>query len=63
MQMCSFHHFQFHFNKLFESDVHPELWTKGIIVPQYKKGDVNHHSNHRGLTLICALAKLFFVFT
>jgi hypothetical protein len=47
------------FNTIFESGIYPESWTKGTIVPIYKKGDPTNHSNYRGITLINSMAKLF----
>ena len=47
------------FNKIFDNGVYPELWTKGMIVPIYKKGDKNNVANYRGITLINSMAKIF----
>ena len=30
-----------------------------VIVPIYKKGDTNDPANYRGITLTCAMSKLF----
>ena len=34
-------------------------WSQGIIVPVYKKGDVNNPDNYRGITLLSHMSKLF----
>ena len=47
------------FNGVFLSGFFPESWSKGCIVPIFKKGDVNDTNNYRGITLISCLGKLF----
>ena len=47
------------YNLIFDNGVYPELWTKGMIVPIYKKGDKNNVANYRGITLINSMAKIF----
>ena len=37
----------------------PESWSKGCIVPIYKKGDQNDTNNYRGITIVSCLGKLF----
>ena len=37
-----------YFNKLFSSGLNPTEWTKAIIVPLYKTGDINNVDKHRG---------------
>lgn len=49
----------FIFNKIYDSGIYPEAWSKGIIVPIYKKGVVNVPSNYRGITLVNVTAKIF----
>jgi hypothetical protein len=47
------------FNYLFDNCVYPESWTKGSIVPLFKKGDKSNPANYRGITLVNILAKIF----
>ena len=47
------------YNNIFDSGVYPEIWSKGLIVPILKKGDMSNPSNYRGITLINSFAKLF----
>lgn len=46
-------------NALFEQGHFPELWSKSIIVPLYKKGDVNLPGNYRGISLLSVVSKVF----
>ncbi len=46
------------FNKLYESSYFPELWSTGVIVPIYKKGNKSDPGNYRGITLTSAICKL-----
>ena len=39
--------------------IYPENWSTGVIVPIYKKGDKDNPANYRGITLTCAMSKLF----
>ena len=39
-------------NVIFDSGVYPDAWSKGIIVPINKKGDVKDPVNFRGITLV-----------
>jgi hypothetical protein len=36
-----------------------EDWYKQVIVPIYKKGDVKHCGNYRGITLSCPTFKIY----
>ena len=39
--------------------MYPEEWSKGIVIPVYKKCDISDAGNYRPITLISHLAKLF----
>ena len=51
------------FKKLFDhilnTGIYPEEWSKGAVIPVYKKGDSSDAGNYRPITLISHLAKLF----
>ena len=47
------------FNHIFGTCSYPDAWTKGIIVPLYKKGDPQQLENYRGITLMNINAKFF----
>jgi hypothetical protein len=44
---------------LFESGTYPENWTESIILPLYKKGNVNYPNNYRGISLCDVTSKLY----
>ena len=44
---------------IYETGAYPDQWSTGVIVPIYKKGDTNDPANYRGITLTCAMSKLF----
>ena len=48
-----------HFNLIFEKGVFPDSWLIGIMKPIYKTGDKNNPENHRPITLLSCLGKLF----
>ena len=48
-----------YFNKLFESGIFPTEWSKSIIVPIYKKGDINRPDNYRGIALTSIVSKVY----
>jgi exonuclease III len=37
----------------------PKEWTKGVIIPIFKKGDRKQCKNYRGITLMCHCAKVY----
>ena len=47
------------FNVLFQKGMYPESWSEGIVLPLYKKGNVNDPSNYRGITLSDVTSKLY----
>ena len=47
------------FNYIYDNCIYPEAWSKGVIVPIYKKGDCNMPSNYRGITLVNTMGKIF----
>ena len=48
------------FNVVLNSGVVPEAWTKGIIIPIYKKkGDDTDPNNYRGISLLSCIGKVF----
>ena len=47
------------FNNVLDSGYFPDSWTKAIILPVFKKGNVNEVKNYRGISLISNLGKLF----
>ena len=44
---------------MFEKGIYPDSWTRGIIVPVPKKGDLNDTNNYRGITLTSLFSKIF----
>ena len=47
------------FNYIFSNNLYPESWTKGLIVPVPKKGDLANVNNYRGITLTSIFFKKF----
>lgn len=47
------------FNFMFDNSIYPESWTKGLIVPVPKKGNLNDVNNYRGITLTSIFSKIF----
>ena len=47
------------FNCILVSGNFPSSWSKGIIVPIFKSGDINSVTNYRGITLLSVFGKLF----
>lgn len=48
------------FNAIFTQGQIPEIWSKSVIVPIYKGGNLDDPDNYRGISLISVLCKLFF---
>ena len=46
-------------NKLFDNGIFPKEWTESIILPLYKKGDVNNPRNYRGISICNISSKIF----
>ena len=40
------------FNVLLESGIYPSQWTKGVVIPIFKKGAKDDVNNYRGITLV-----------
>ena len=47
------------FNRLFEFGEFPEDWCNSIIVPLYKRGNINEPSNYRGISLLDVFGKIY----
>ncbi|WP_419652614.1 RNA-directed DNA polymerase [Thiolapillus sp.] len=47
------------FNHVFSSGIFPDIWTKSVIVPIYKKGDVHCVDNYRGVSLLSIVSKCY----
>ena len=47
------------FNALYDASYFPEMWSRSIILPLHKKGDVQDTNNYRGISLLCAVCKIF----
>ena len=47
------------FNHLFDFGVYPANWTESIILPLFKKGDINNVNNYRGISLCDISSKLY----
>ena len=47
------------FNFIFSNNLYPDSWTKGLIVPVPKKGDLTNVSNYRGITLTSIFSKIY----
>ena len=49
------------FNHVFSSGIFPDiiLWTKSVIVPIYKTGDVHCVDNYRGVSLLSIVSKCY----
>ena len=47
------------FNYIFVNGVFPKEWSKSVIVPIHKKGDINLTDNYRGISLISTVSKVY----
>jgi len=47
------------FNIIFLSEFYPRAWSEAIIIPIYKKGDVNLPSKNRGINPVSCVGKIF----
>jgi hypothetical protein len=47
------------FNKILSQDIVPNEWKMSITIPIFKKGDKTNPENYRGISLLCAIQKLF----
>ena len=47
------------FNCLFDKGIYPDNWTESVLLPLYKKGDINSPGNYRGISLSDILSKLY----
>ena len=48
-----------YFMVLFSSSQFPSEWTKAIIIPLHKKGDINNPDNYRGISLLSVISKVY----
>ena len=46
-------------NIVLETEVVPDDWCEGYILPLYKKGDIFERENYRGITISGCISKLF----
>ena len=46
-------------NALFDKGIFPEQWTESIIIPLYKKGNINDPKNYRGISLTDISSKIY----
>ena len=47
------------FNRLFFEGTFPDLWSKSIMIPLHKKGDMNSVNNYRGISLLDTFGKIY----
>ena len=47
------------FNSVLSTGIYPPEWTYGVIIPIYKKGNVNDPANYRPITLLEVSGKIF----
>ena len=51
--------FHKYLNKLFDLGVYPDSWCESVILPLFKKGDVNNPGNYRGISLSNVSSKIY----
>ena len=44
---------------MFEKEIFADGWTESIVIPLFKKGDVNNPSNYRGISLCDTSSTLY----
>ena len=47
------------FNALYRNAYFPEIWTRALIMPLPKKGDLSRPENYRGISLLPIFSKIF----
>ena len=47
------------FNYMYDNCLYPDSWSRGIIVPVSKKGDMRNVNNYRSITLTSIFSKIF----
>ena len=47
------------FNKVFTDGTYPEEWTRAVIIPLHKKGDLENPDNYRGIFLLSVISKCY----
>ena len=52
-----------YFNVLFSNSRFPSEWTKAVIIPLYKKGDVSNPDNYRKISLLSIFSIISKVYT
>ena len=46
------------YNEIFNSGSYPEAWSKGLIIPIFKKGNKHDPANYRTITLVNIMSKI-----
>ena len=44
---------------MFDKGIFPDGWTESIVIPLFKKGDMNNPSNYRGISRCDTSSKLY----
>ena len=50
------------FNKILQTQIYPEEWSRGIITPVPKSREIENPDNYHGITINSCLSKLFNLF-